>query len=61
MKNQVLDDKGSLRGLRDMDALLGWATAATTALSSPTYGIIMGCALAAFCKAMAHESKRKAP
>ena len=42
----VFDEKRSLRNLKGVDRFLGFATAFATAFTSPTIGIIIGCALA---------------
>lgn len=42
----IFDDKHTLRKLTGPDRFLGFATAAATAATSPTYGILIGCALA---------------
>ncbi len=54
----VLDEKRDLRRLRGADALLGWATALTTALLSPTLGIAAGAALALVLRAFSARSHK---
>eukprot|EP00613_Pedinella_sp_CCMP2098_P069448 CAMPEP_0171922422 /NCGR_PEP_ID=MMETSP0993-20121228/21087_1 /TAXON_ID=483369 /ORGANISM="non described non described, Strain CCMP2098" /LENGTH=471 /DNA_ID=CAMNT_0012560075 /DNA_START=13 /DNA_END=1428 /DNA_ORIENTATION=- len=55
----VLDDKRTLRSLRGVDRFLAWTTAAATALSSPTLGIVLGCALSAAVAVSGRERDEK--